>query len=133
MLAKTMSLAPKIDEDHSIILDLKPNSGFITETWLRVTIRGNHLHIPGYSFILRKCTTDIHGGIGLYIVESIRYRSLDHLYELLWVWLRPKRLPRGIPCVVAAMTYHPFFSARDTALLDYLSATLTTVEGEFPG
>ncbi|KAK2571005.1 hypothetical protein P5673_003541 [Acropora cervicornis] len=45
-----------------------------------------------------------------------------------------RRLPREIPCVVAATVYHPFFndSAGDTALLDYLSATLTTVEGEFP-
>lgn len=139
MLANTMSLAPKIDEVRSTILDFKPNLGFITETWLRDTISGNHLHIPGYSFISRNRTTDIHGGIGLYIVDSIRYRSLDHLqdpeYEALWAWLRPKRLPRGIPCVVAATIYHPFFndSARDTALLDYLSATLTTVEGEFPG
>ena len=134
-----MSLAPKIDEVRSTILDFKPNLGFITETWLRDTISGNHLHIPGYSFISRNRTTDIHGGIGLYIVDSIRYRSLDHLqdpeYEALWAWLRPKRLPRGIPCVVAATIYHPFFndSARDTALLDYLSATLATVEGEFPG
>ncbi|XP_022785410.1 uncharacterized protein LOC111325784 [Stylophora pistillata] len=113
MLANTMSLAPKIDEVRSTILDYKPNLGFITETWLRDTISGNHLHIPGYSFISRNRTTDIHGGIGLYIVDSIRYRSLDHLQD----------------------PNHPFFndSARDTDLLDYLSAPLTTVEGEFPG
>ncbi|XP_022806735.1 uncharacterized protein LOC111343809 [Stylophora pistillata] len=72
-------------------------------------------------------------------VDSIRYRSLDHLqdpkYEVLWAWLRPKRLLRGTPCVTTATIYHPFFndSARDTALLDYLSASLTPVEGEFPG
>ena len=107
-----MSLAPKIDEVRSTILDFKPNLGFITETWLRDTISGNHLHIPGYSFISRNRTTDIHGGIGLYIVDSIRYRSLDHLqdpeYEALWAWLRPKRLPHGIPCVVAATIFLVF-------------------------
>ncbi|XP_022787043.1 uncharacterized protein LOC111327189 [Stylophora pistillata] len=134
-----MSLAPKIDEARSTILDYKPNLGFITETWLRDTISRNHLHIPSYSFISRNRTTDIHGGIGLSIVDSIRYRSLDHLqdpeHEVLWAWLRPKRLPRGTPCVITATIYHPFFndSARDIALLDYLSASLTTVEGEFPG
>ena len=69
MLANTMSLAPKIDEVRSTILDFKPYLGFITETWLRDTISGNHLHIPGYSFISRNRTTDIHGGIGLYIVD----------------------------------------------------------------
>ena len=47
----------------------------------------------------------------------------------------PPVSPENGTNVVAATIYHPFFndSARDTALLDYLSATLTTVEGEFPG
>ena len=56
MLANTMSLGPKIDEVRSTILDFKPNLGFITETWLRDTISGNHLHIPGYSQLVNKPT-----------------------------------------------------------------------------
>ena len=36
--------------------------------------------------------------------------------------------------MIAASIYHPFFndSSRDAALLDYLSTTLASVEGEFP-
>ena len=47
LLANTMSLAPKIDEVRSVVLDLKPNLGFFTETWLRETICDSLLQIPG--------------------------------------------------------------------------------------
>ena len=42
------------------------------------------------------------------------------------------RLPRGIPCIIAATIYHPP-SASNNIMLEYLSKTLTTVEGLFPG
>ncbi|KXJ21511.1 hypothetical protein AC249_AIPGENE788 [Exaiptasia diaphana] len=49
--------------------------------------------------------------------------------------MRPKRLPRGVPCLIAGVIYHPYFNDtnRDAALLEYLSASLTTIEGEYPG
>ena len=46
--------------------------------------------------------------------------------------LRPARLPRGIPCVVAATVYHPP-CANDNEMLEYLSKSLTDIEGLFPG
>lgn len=59
----------------------------------------------------------------------------DPEFEALWAWIRPKKLPRGIPCAIVATIYHPYLndSARGVALLDYLSGTLATGEGEFPG
>ena len=134
-----MSLATKIDEVRSVILDLKPNLGFFTETWLKDTVRDSHLCIPGYSFIYRNRTTDHHGGVGLYIQNSIKFKRLDNLLdpdiEALWAWLRPSRLPRGVPCLIAGVIYHPYFndSYRDAALANYLSASLSSMEGEYPG
>ena len=65
MLANTMSLAPKIDEVRSTILDFKPNLGFITETWLRDTIGGVADYRPEplrrYSKILHLVRFDFHG------------------------------------------------------------------------
>ena len=109
-----MSLAPKIDEVRSVVLDLKPNLGFFTETWLRETICDSLLQIPGYSFIYRDRTTDHHGGVGLYIKNSIKFKHLEKLsdpdIEALWAWLRPSRLPRGVPCIVVGVIYHPHFA-----------------------
>ena len=34
LLANTQSLAPKIDEVRSVMLNVKPDLGFFTETWL---------------------------------------------------------------------------------------------------
>ncbi|XP_066020680.1 uncharacterized protein [Pocillopora verrucosa] len=107
LLANTMSLAPKIDEVRSVVLDLKPNLGFFTETWLRETICDSLLQIPGYSFIHRNCTTDHHSSVGLYIENSIKFKHLEKLsdpdIEALWAWLRPSRLPHGVPCIVATL------------------------------
>ena len=134
-----MSLATKIDEVRSVILDLKPNLGLFTETWLKDTVRDSHLCIPGYSFIYRNRTTDHHGGVGLYIENSIKFKRLDNLLdpdiEALWAWLRPSRLPSGVPCLIAGVLYHPYFndSYRDAALANYLSASLSSMEGEYPG
>ena len=81
LLANTMSLAPKIDEVRSVVLDLKPNLVFFTETWLRETICDSLLQIPGYSFILRDRTTDHHGSVGLYLENSIKFKHLEKLNE----------------------------------------------------
>ena len=139
ILANTMSLAPKIDEVRSVMLDSKPHLGFFTETWLRDSIPADHIEIPGYNFTQRNRTTDFHGGVGLYIENSIRFKCLDHLQdptlEVLWVWRRPTRLLRGIPCIVAGTVHHPHFndSVSDSILLDYLCESLTLIEGMYPG
>ena len=119
LLANTMSLATKIDEVRSVILDLKPNLGFFTETWLKDTVRDSHLCIPGYSFIYRNRTTDHHGGVGLYIQNSIKFKRLDNLLdpdiEALWAWLRPSRLPRGALVLLRALyTIHTLTTATET-------------------
>ena len=111
LLSNTMSLAPKIDEIRCCILELKPDVACFTETWLHDSINVNHIYIPEYNFILKNRTTGIHGGVGLYIKNSIHFKSLAHLQvnniEVLWTWLRPKRLPRGVPCIIIGTIYHP--------------------------
>ena len=138
-LANTMSLAPKIDEVRSTILELRLHLGFFTETWLRECIPADHILISGYHFVSRNRTTDHHNGVGLYIENSIKFKRLDYLQdptlEVLWVWLSPTRLPRGISCLIAGTVYHPHFNdnVSDSILLDYLCESLTTIEGEYPG
>ena len=61
--------------------------------------------------------------------------NIDHLqvpeFEALWAWISTC----DPLCDRIATIYHPYLndSARDVALLDYLSTTPTTVEDEFPG
>ena len=136
-LANTQSLASKIDEVQSVMLNVKPDLGFFTETWLRETISDSQVNIPGYSFIARNRCVDIHGGVGLYIHDSIKFKPLDEFsdpdFESLWVWLRPSRLPRGFPCLVAGTVYHPQLGANNSGMLNHLTTTLTDIVGQYPG
>ena len=130
-------MAPKIDEIRCVMSDVKPDLGIITETWLQDSSSANDLHISNYHFLARNRNNGmLHGGVGIYVKNNIRFKSLPRLYsgvfEALWVWLRPSRLPRGIPCVIAGSFYHPQF-IDDAAMLEYLSSSLTTTEGLYPG
>ena len=77
-----------------------------------------------------------HGGVGIYVKQSIRYKTIDDFsndeIDALWVWLRPTRIPRGVPCVIAGSVYHPQF-LNDKTMLEYLSSSLTAIEGLYPG
>lgn len=135
-----MSLCPKMDELRCFVDNKKPDLVSLTETWIYDSIVcENHLHIPGYNFILKNRTTGIHGGVGLYINNKIKFKALTDLYhpnlEVLWAHLRPPRLPRGYPCIVFGTVYHTLYpeGASDGAMLEYLSTSLTTIEGLYPG
>jgi hypothetical protein len=55
--------------------------------------------------------------------------------EVLWTYIKPTRLPRGIPCVIVGTVYHTHYpvGASDNAMLDYLASSLTVIEGRYPG
>ena len=52
-------------------------------------------------------------------------------FEVLWVKIRPKRLPRGIPSIIVGTVYHPP-SAIDSLILNYLYESLSKIEAIFP-
>lgn len=67
----------------------------------------------------------------MYIKDTINFTVLDDLqdpsFEMLWVKLRPARLPRGCNSIVVGTLYHPP-SASDSAIMEYLIKCLTTIE-----
>ena len=131
-----MSLTPKIDEVRVLISQHSFDFLFITETWLRNTIGDNHIFLADYNLIRRDHTSGQHGGVCFYTRNHIKCRRLDELedpnFEVLWAHTRPPRLPRRVPCVIAACVYHPP-SSNNSLILEYLSEALTKVEGLFPG
>ena len=56
---------------------------------------------------------------------------MDENFEVLWVKIRPKRLPRGIPSIIVGTAYHPP-SATDSLILDYLYEPLSKIKAIFP-
>ena len=135
MLTNVMSLAPKIDEVRHFVVNSNPELVFITETWLTNAIDTNHIHIPEYNIACKNRTTGNHGGVCLYIKNTIQFEILHNFHseqiEVLWVKTRPPRLPRGIPCIITGTLYHPP-SANDDIILEYLAKSLTDLEGHYP-
>ena len=87
------------------ILRNQVNYAFITETWLRSSVVDSVIDIPGYSVLRRDRQSDHHGGIYLYIKDA--YKKHDELsccpeHEILWVQLRPRRLPKGFSSLIVA-------------------------------
>ena len=80
--------------------------------------------INGYNLIRRDRRDVIHGGVCMYIKASIPFTILEDLedesgsLEVLWIKLRPFRLPRGISSIIAGVVYHPP-KATNSMMLDY--------------
>lgn len=136
LLSNVMSLVPKIDELRLFATENNPDLIHITETWLKESVGDNQINLPGYNLQRKDRTLGEHGGVCLYSKDCIKVSSLQNLedpsLEVLWVKIRPFRLPRGIPCIVTATVYHPP-RANDINMLEYLFKSLTDIEGLYPG
>ena len=135
-----MSLAPKIDKLRCFVNDNKPDLISLTEIWIQVSsFSEHHLHIFGFNLLLKNRSSGFHGGVALYINNSIKFKALTDLYhpecKVLWAYFRPTRLPRGYPCIISGTVYHTLYpaGASDVAMLDFLASSLIAIEGRHPG
>lgn len=76
-----MSLATKIDEVAVFLDKERSDLVFITETWLRDSITDDHVSISGYQLFRKDRRTKTHGGVCLYVKNSIQCKVLDALYS----------------------------------------------------
>ena len=110
-----MSLSPKLMKLASCsVRDENVDFASFTKTWLSDRIHDNVIHIPGYNIARKDRILGHHGGVCLYIKNSIAYQVLSQCQhpplELLWVKARTHlthRLPRGITSIVFGIVYHP--------------------------
>ena len=134
-----MSLAPKITVVAEFAVGKDIDLVRITETWLEERIAYSVVEIPNYSIIRLDRQVVEHGGVCLYVKDGYsKYRVIQELqcceeHEILWVHLRPTRLPRGYSCLVMAIVYHPDTSAANNDnIRDHLFSSLTLAESMYP-
>ena len=134
LLSNVMSLSPKIDELREVDKQIEVDLICITETWLQSHIHDNVVEIYGYNIVRRDRYQGDHGGVCIYVKNAIKYELLSALanndHEVIWLKLKPVRLPRGIPCIVLCNLYHPP-KGNDQDLINYLYESLTTNEARF--
>ena len=92
------------------------------------------ISINGFTLAQLHWQTSVHGGVCTYINDSIQFSLLDDLadptFEVLWLEIRPTRLPRGISRIDVPV-YHPP-SAEKSAMLNYLMNCLSSIESQRP-
>ena len=135
LLSNTMSLAPKIDEIAYTIKTVDADIALFTETWSRDTVPDISININHYQLYRRDRVNRLHGGVCMYVKDSIHCKILSDLnhsdHEVLWANLRPKRLPRGISNIIVAVIYQPP-TANDATMKDYIISSLEILEIKFP-
>ena len=71
----------------------------------------------------------------MYLRDSIRFTLLkevmDRNFEVLWVQVRPYRLPRGVQSIVVGTVYHPP-AAQDSLMINYLYESISAIEVKYP-
>ena len=131
LLSNVMSLVPKIDEVVEVIQCTHYDFICFVETWLQPHIHDNVVALGGYNIVRRDRINKLHGGVCIYIKDSIHYTAINELadtsFEAIWVHLHLRRLPRGFSNLVVGVVYHPPRSD-DVAMLDYLSNCLSYIE-----
>ena len=138
LLSNPMSLAPKIDEIAHAVQRQNTDITLFTETWLKESIPDDPINIEGFQLYRRDRKNQRHGGVCLYVKDSIQCKILQDFHsddqEALWAFLRPKLLPRGFSNLIVAVVHHPdqHPDTSDVALNEYLTASLDKIEAKFP-
>ena len=77
-----MSLSPKIDEIRLYVQDHDPDIMCLTETWLKDTVESSVIHITNYTLVRKDRIYAQHGGVCLYIKESIPLQFFGNTKEI---------------------------------------------------
>ena len=83
----------------------------ITESWLHKDIEDSLLHINGFNLFRKDRTTRRGGGVCVFLRDEFpctrRFDFENNDFECLWLFLRPKRLPRPLTGIAVSIVYHP--------------------------
>ena len=135
-LSNTRSLVSKIEDLEIVVNQNNADIVCITETWLTESIPNSAVDIKNYSLVRKDRKPDKRGGgVCAYIKSSIGFTVIDKLirplFEALWLYTRPHRLPRGFSCIIIGIIYHPP-QEDDTLCMEYLISSLNSVLVQFP-
>ena len=130
-----MSLAPKIDEIAHCVISEDIDIAFFNETWLKDCVPDDPIKIKGYQLFRRDRKGKDHGGVCLYVKDSIQCHILSDFHhddhEVLWADLRLHRLPRGLSNIIAGVLYHPP-EANNLSKAEYVKSCLERIEAKHP-
>ena len=88
----------------------------------------------GYNLLRRDRIVRKHGGVCMYIRDSIQYSLLNELIDAsfeLWIKVILCRLPRGFSSIIVGTVNH-LPGSDNPAMLNYLMNCLSSIESRYP-
>ncbi|XP_019618323.1 PREDICTED: uncharacterized protein LOC109465472, partial [Branchiostoma belcheri] len=127
-MCNARSLLNKLDEFELTLQQYKVDIAIVTETWFSTAMPSEFLNVDNYTLFATSRTDRRGGGVAIYTHENIQARPISHVQvppelECVWVWVRPKRLPREVPSIALCATYSPPNSKHQELLIDHLVNT----------
>ena len=113
----------KIDEIQVIASNFNVSIICVTETWLKDYIDDVNVSINGFYCERKDRANRRAGGVACYVKNDVLYTRIveleDQSFEVLWLKLMPKKLPRAFSCIILACMYHPP-GANSAAMRDHV-------------
>ena len=111
LLSNVCHILNKTDELSVLFSQYAPSIVCLTETWLTPEIPDSVVDMQGYAILWKDRLSGLGGGVAVYISNDCqfhRFSSLEcNLFEVLWLLVRPKQLPRPLSSLVVAVVYCP--------------------------
>ena len=97
----------KIDELQVIASNFNVSIICVTETWLKNNIADESVSINGFYCERRDRVNSRAGGVACYVKNDVLYSRIveleDQSFEVLWLKIMPKKLPRAFSCIILAV------------------------------
>ena len=95
----------------------------MTETWRKDNIDDVNVYINGFYCERKDRANRRAGGVACYVKNDVLCTRIveleDQSFEVLWLKLMPKKLPRAFSCIILACMYHPP-GANSAAMRDHV-------------
>ena len=126
----------KIEDLEIVIKNNDVDIACITETWLTANIADPVVYVSGYTIVRKDRATPKRGGdVEAFVKSSIGFRTIEELdnplFECLWLYIRPPRLPRGFSCIIICIIYHPPLND-EAGLAEHLISSLDSILDKNP-
>ena len=111
-MTNTQSLNNKMEEFTVVARDYDPDLVSVSETWFDINTVEAQYNIPGYLCQTKNRIGRRGGGVALYIKDCmnptpVTFISVPPELEVIWMRLRPHRLPRNVSSIFVASVYYP--------------------------
>ena len=128
LLTNVNRLLNKLDELYLLLSHSMVDIVCLTETWLTAEVPNCLCNLPRFILFRRDRVERLGGGVCCYVRTDINPRLLEppvanlHSFEVLWVSLRPRVLPRPVSIVIVLVVYVPpwYDVASKRSLADYI-------------